>query len=735
MVSMRTLLVKIFLPIWFISWAVLMPVTSVRTGVPSNKGLDIFTFGNVAPKDSPRYSAHLVLAWLFTFYILYVLYTELHGFISIRQHYLVDTAHSSTAQANTILVTGIPQKYLSEEALIHLFKNVPGGVRKVWLNHELKDLPGLYSHRLAACNKLESAEHALIKTAIKLNKKQHGKDINVTDVEESVALADRLVPKGKRPSHRLPLSFMPFALPLIGTKVDTIDWARNEISQTTTVLEAERAIIRSEVRASRKKRRIPLSPVKHEDDEPEVHNKYPALNSAFILFRQQIGAHMAAQVLSHHEPYCMVDKYIELAPDDVVWGNLGLNPYEVLIRRAISFGLTAALIIGWAIPVAFVGIVSNVAGLCKTYSWLAWLCKLPSPVVGIIQGILPAVLLAVLFILLPIILRLFARFEGIPTRTGIELSLMTRLFIFQVVHGFLVVTISSGIIAALPQLAKNPASIPSLLAQKLPSASTFFLTYIILQGLSGTAGGFLAIVALILYYVKLFILGSTPRSIFNIKYVLQNLAWGTTYPGVTLLVVISEFPGPLRLDMPPSGDTGGLFFMKAIQHTFVGLYVQQVCLCALFFLAQDAQKKASAIPEGALMVVLIAFTAFFNYILNSSFRRLLHSLPLTLADHAHEMPEEFTPPEGHNDHEDEENGEKVALTSSKPHSAPQAPTDFEHPAVREPLRPIWMAADPLGLGNSEAEIMTASGIPASTIHATIDEECNVEVDGRPPGDE
>ena len=52
---------------------------------------------------------------------------------------------------------------------------------------------------------------------------------------------------------------------------------------------------------------------------------------------------------------------------------------------------------------------------------------------GIIAGILPPVLLAVLMMLLPIILRLLARFEGIPKRTGLELSLMTRFFIFQVI--------------------------------------------------------------------------------------------------------------------------------------------------------------------------------------------------------------------------------------------------------------------------------------------------------------
>jgi len=31
-----------------------------------------------------------------------------------------------------------------------------------------------------------------------------------------------------------------------------------------------------------------------------------------------------------------------------------------------------------------------------------------------------------------------------------------------------------------------------------------------------------------------------------------------------------------QFEQPMSGDTGGLFFPKAIQHLFVGLYVQQV---------------------------------------------------------------------------------------------------------------------------------------------------------------
>lgn len=156
----------------------------------------------------------------------------------------------------------------------------------------------------------------------------------------------------------------------------------------------------------------------------------------------------------------------------------------------------------------------------------------------------------------------------------------------------------------------------------------------LLQGLSGTGIGFLQVVPLLMYIVKIKLLGSTPRSVFAIKYSPRTSTWGTLFPLMTQLVVITfgysiispvinglAFAAFLLFyflykylftwvnDQPRSSETGGLFFPKAIQHLFVGLYVQQVCLCALFFLARNDDNAPSAIPEGALMVVLIVFTA------------------------------------------------------------------------------------------------------------------------------
>jgi hypothetical protein len=61
------MMVRVMLPIWLVSWAVLLPLTSVKTGVPGfSSGLYQFTFGNIDFKDRDRYTALLVLTWMFT---------------------------------------------------------------------------------------------------------------------------------------------------------------------------------------------------------------------------------------------------------------------------------------------------------------------------------------------------------------------------------------------------------------------------------------------------------------------------------------------------------------------------------------------------------------------------------------------------------------------------------------------------------------------------------------------
>ncbi len=306
-------------------------------------------------------------------------------YVRVRQHYLVSRAHSSTAQACTVLVTGIPPKHLSESALTRLFNHLPGGVRKVWVNRDLGDMPELYKRRLKACERLESAETSLLNKAVKRNSKKQNKTKAVHDENESASsrdpeaarnvLVEELVPRKERPSHRLPpFTWLPFSIPFVGKKVDTIEWAREQVHELNVQLEQRRQILARDIAqttteeaqvtnrtrhigAGKLNVAIPAVPVSIPmvKGRPVVEfpdQTYPPANGAFILFNKQIAAHMAAQTLSHHEPYRMSGslKYIEVAPEDVIWDNLVMNPYERRVRLALSWAATVGLILLWAIP-------------------------------------------------------------------------------------------------------------------------------------------------------------------------------------------------------------------------------------------------------------------------------------------------------------------------------------------------------------------------------------------------
>jgi len=234
------------------------------------------------------------------------------------------------------------------------------------------------------------------------------------------------VPRNLRPTHKLGF------LGLLGEKVDTIDWCREEIKTCTSLLEEGRhkipgyspkdnkqsfhfddpegdsdddfggqegvigavgkvgrvgakvggkvgsgvhkvgTVVRHRNRKDGATSPTSAEGAEHEEEaegaehvqaEPETTtapatdtgeasaaDPYPPVNAAFITFRKQISAHLAGQALIHHDPYRMSGKHIGVSPSDVIWGNLGLNEYEMKVRSVISWAITAALIIFWAIP-------------------------------------------------------------------------------------------------------------------------------------------------------------------------------------------------------------------------------------------------------------------------------------------------------------------------------------------------------------------------------------------------
>jgi hypothetical protein len=218
---------------------------------------------------------------------------------------------------------------------------------------------------------------------------------------------------------------------------------------------------------------------------------------------------------------------------------------------------------------------------------------------------------------------------------------------------------------------------------------------------------------------------------------------------------------------------------------FVGMYIEQVCLAALFFLARDVKDDPSAIPQGAMTIVLIGFTAFFHWTITDSYGPLAKALPLTLADKtygiAHDdvaeggepvaptqakledvMPvpkgepsnvERFelqprgtrsdelgTRPEGmqrrRNTHENDigEEGTMASVLQEAQADPDEdnGPTDFTHPAVANHRQTVWLPVDTLGLVHQEAAAIRALKIDVSTDGAKMNEKGHIDISSAPP---
>ncbi|GJE89817.1 hypothetical protein PsYK624_059250 [Phanerochaete sordida] len=438
-------------------------------------------------------------------------------------------------------------------------------------------------------------------------------------------LLDLYAPPAKRLRHRTG------ALGLVGAKVDSLAWYKAEVARLNASIDARRQAL-----------------LGRGQDAPR------ALGSAFIQCNLQMGAHVLAQCVSYHAPLMMYDKYVEVAPRDVIWDNIDDGAYEMRFRYVTSWLGSVGLIVLWFAPVAFVGTLSNVSTLCEKLSWTCWIRDAPTPVPGIIQGVLPPLFLAILFAILPWLLKGLAWYENIPRYSLLSISVYKRFFMFLVIHGFLIVTLSSGFTSAASAIVENPTSALQNLAKQLPNASIFFLTWTLTQGLTGAGSALLQVGQLVGHFIKKWLLGRTPRQAYGVTFMMPKADFGLVLPRMSLLATIalaystlSPIINPLAtvsfmlfffswkflltwvFDQPDETETGGQYFPLAINFLFVGMYIEQICLAVLFFL--NISESIVFIVEGILMVVLIALTLCAQILLRRSFLPITQFLPMSIA--------------------------------------------------------------------------------------------------------
>lgn len=357
---------------------------------------------------------------------------------------------------------------------------------------------------------------------------------------------------------------------------------------------------------------------------------------------------------------------------------------------------------------------------------------------------------------------------------------------------FLVTALASSASAVVTQIISNPGSATGLLANNLPKSSNFYISYLLLQGLSIAGGALLQIVGLILFYLLGKFLDNTPRKMWTRWNMLSGLGWGTVFPIYTNLAVIAitySLMSPLILIFAAGAfgllyfaylhnflyvynqtvDTGGMVFPRAIWQSFTGIYILEVCMTGLFGIR-------TAFPQLVLMVITIPVTAVYQILLQWKIEKKLEYLDVTDEDleageGEHTASGTPTDEKGSPILGSQSNSGSMPATGNQGTGAGVAPTgstpgvqgsagnqavdavadqlaiknakgpqrgqsgmnDYHHPAVTAPVPVIWIPQDPLGISKEEIRDTEAAGdIKITDGGANMDEKAKMAWTEDPP---
>ncbi|KAL6992827.1 Calcium permeable stress-gated cation channel 1 [Sarracenia purpurea var. burkii] len=435
---------KIFVPITILAWVILIPVNLTNSTLELAKvtysDIDKLSISNV-PLGSYRFWAHILMAYMFTFWTCYVLRKEYDIVASMRLHFLA--TERSRPDQFTVLVRNIPPD--PDESVSELVEHF------FLVNHP--------DHYLT---------HQVVYNANKLAKL-------VEEKKSKQNWLDYYQLKYSRNQSQRPLMKTGF-LGLCGDKVDAIDFQTSEIERLSKEIAAERE-------------RITIDP------------KSSIVPAAFVSFTTRWGAAVCAQTQQTRNPTAWLTDWAP-EPRDIYWQNLAVPYVQLTIKRLIIAVAFFFLTFFFMIPIAFVQSLANITGLEKALPFLKFIIEKPF-IKSFIEGFLPGIALKLFLIFLPTILMLMSKFEGLVSISALERRSASRYHLFNFVNVFLGSVIAGAAFEQLKTFIKQSANeIPKTIGVAIPMKATFFITYIMVDGWAGIAGEILRLKPLIIYHLK-----------------------------------------------------------------------------------------------------------------------------------------------------------------------------------------------------------------------------------------
>lgn len=589
-----------------ILWPILFAVNA--TGGGGQSGFNIISYSNNTHKW--RVFANLFCSWFFFGFVVYTIYSELVYYTGFRHNLQCTPFYSSLRSSKVLLVDNVAEDLLFEDSLRRLFP----AAQRIAITRDTKKAREIWEKRGKLIGKLEGAFinviSKCIKTRSKLEKKvEKGKDVEFPTPTDNI---ESYIPEKKLPSYKYK--------PVIGESKKVFNEGIEELKTFNDDLKVE------------------------QDKIAESSDDLPKVGSVFLEFESHLELQRAYQAIDCSDNFKKSRKFQSFFPKEVIWKNVGVGYAARQSKKAGANTFLTLMIIFWAIPVAVVGCISNINYLTEKVPFLRFINNMPDVLMGIITGILPSVLLAILMSLVPPIIRYFGKLGGCMTVQQLDFWTQQWYFAFQVIQVFLVTTCTSAASSVVTSIINDPSSAMTMLAANLPPASNFYISYMLLQGLSISSGLLAQIVGLILSFVLGRILDKTPRQKWTRSVSLATPSWGTLYASFGLFTVILMcyaiiapiiiaftsiafiliFVAQLYSFIYVSGhavDNRGRNYPLALFQVFVGVYLAEICLIALFVMQKN---WAVVVLESIWLALTVCAHLYFRWL----FEPVLDTVPI-----------------------------------------------------------------------------------------------------------
>ncbi|KAK3433465.1 hypothetical protein EUGRSUZ_D01358 [Eucalyptus grandis] len=565
---------KVFVPMALLAWTILVPVNYTNNTLEleakynnvTSSDIDKLSISNI-PQASNRFWAHIIMAYVFTFWTCYVLRKEYETVALMRLQFLA--SERRRADQFSVLVRNVPPD--PDESVSELVEHF------FLVNH-----PDHYLTHQVVYNANKLAE------LVKKKKKMQ----NWLDYHQL---------KYTRNNSKRPLTKTGF-LGLCGNQVDALDHYTLEVEKLSKEIAAEREKVASDPKS--------------------------IMPAAFVSFKTRWGAAVCAQTQQCRNPTLWLTDWAP-EPRDVYWPNLAIPYVSLTIRRLIMAVAFFFLTFFFMIPIAFVQSLASLDGIEKVAPFLRPIIDIGF-IKSFIQGFLPGIALKLFLIFLPTILMIMSRFEGFISLSSLERRSATRYYLFNFVNVFLGSIIAGSAFQQLNSfIHQSPSEIPKTIGMAIPQRATFFITYIMVDGWAGIAAEILMLKPLIIYHLKNFFLVKTekdreeamdPGSIgFNTGepqiqfYFLLGLVYATVTPALLPFILVFfglayvVFRHQIINVYNQEYESAAAFWPDVHRRVIVALVVSQLLLFGLMATKQAANSTPFLI---ALPVLTIYFHMF-----------------------------------------------------------------------------------------------------------------------------